>query len=283
LHTIDYYISSDSYHIHQELSHSQIIQSNFTEQVIKLPSLGFFFERPSLPGITADAMVIRDDDFYTNILTHLSTGASILADIVRQRQQQKIKVILCPQHLPKFHPSFDKVLIGILHSDESVRLLLLVKDRNTLWRRTLEQRWVQAIGIDSKRIVWLPSLSPEDYLLMLAIGDIMIDPFPFGGGVTTLEALSVLTPVITFPTSQTVPGLAAGMLLSMSTTVSNALIVASVDEYISRVSYFLHDPHALDRLRHILHMEVPVLYDAQESIRDWEQLLSRIAGTSAGK
>jgi len=52
-------------------------------------------------------------------------------------------------------------------------------------------------------------------LLYLAIGDVMLDPFPFGGGVTTLESLSVCTPVITLPSRQSVPQLAAGMIQTM--------------------------------------------------------------------
>jgi hypothetical protein len=43
----------------------------------------------------------------------------------------------------------------------------------------------------------------------------MLDPFPFGGGVTTLESLSVYTPVITLPSRQSVPQLAAGMIQTM--------------------------------------------------------------------
>jgi predicted O-linked N-acetylglucosamine transferase (SPINDLY family) len=37
------------------------------------------------------------------------------------------------------------------------------------------------------RIIWLGKLTPQEYLVMLSTGDIMIDPYPFGGGVTTLE------------------------------------------------------------------------------------------------
>jgi hypothetical protein len=55
-----------------------------------------------------------------------------------------------------------------------------------------------------------------------------VDPFPFGGGVTTLEALSVCTPVITVPTAQTVPALTAGMILTMMQ--SNQTIQASSED-----------------------------------------------------
>jgi hypothetical protein len=93
-------------------------------------------------------------------------------------------------------------------------------------------------------------------LLYLAIGDVMLDPFPFGGGVTTLESLSVCTPVITLPSRQSVPQLAAGMIQTMlgfngddkdlsggregfngehisSTKIRNVLIVNNVQQYIS--------------------------------------------------
>ena len=60
------------------------------------------------------------------------------------------------------------------------------------------------------RIRWVSSLTPQEYLTLLAVGDVMLDPFPFGGGVTTLESIAVCTPVITLPSAQSVPQLAAG-------------------------------------------------------------------------
>jgi hypothetical protein len=40
-----------------------------------------------------------------------------------------------------------------------------------------------------RRIVWVTPLPYEQYLSMLALGDAMLDPFPFGGGVTVLEVM----------------------------------------------------------------------------------------------
>lgn len=60
------------------------------------------------------------------------------------------------------------------------------------------------------RIIWLDSLTPSEYLTLLSVGDVMLDPFPFGGGVTTLESVAVCTPVVTLPSRQSVPQLAAG-------------------------------------------------------------------------
>jgi hypothetical protein len=63
-----------------------------------------------------------------------------------------------------------------------------------------------------------PSPSPSFIMLTFTItapilpaGRVMLDPFPFGGGVTALEAFAVCTPVVTMPGAQTVPELAAGV------------------------------------------------------------------------
>ena len=40
--------------------------------------------------------------------------------------------------------------------------------------------WVTGRIVD--RIAWLPPLSPDQYALLLAAADLMVDPYPFGGG-----------------------------------------------------------------------------------------------------
>ena len=49
------------------------------------------------------------------------------------------------------------------------------------------------------RVRFLPRLPTESFFSLLAVSDVMLDPTPFCGGNTTLEALAVGTPVVTFP------------------------------------------------------------------------------------
>ena len=96
----------------------------------------------------------------------------------------------------------------------------------------------------SSKVVWLPQLNPQQYLHMLSLGSMMVDPFPFGGGVTSLEGISLCVPVVTAPALQSVPGLTAGIIETINAAITRnpnpnsaadeeslfSLLVAQTDE-----------------------------------------------------
>lgn len=157
-------------------------------------------------------------------------------------------------------------------------------------------------------MAWLPYLSPDAYVTLLAAGDVMVDPYPFGGGVTTLEALAVCTPVVTAPALQSVPALTAGMLRAVAHTVGDGLqhgglaglLVASdeaafVAHTVALLTAAADGPAAaqvegsgrtlLGETRRALcrpgvgggGAPVDVLYNATAAVREWEGLLYRLA------
>jgi hypothetical protein len=248
--SMDYFISADAYHNHlsenptRRLLHnsSQIenygelnTERSFTEQLVRLPSsaLGFSFQKPTLE-IPSDASTVdsppldfvnRPDSLLTSIgalmlNSSLPSSASDAITSLEAMVQMKLingsQFILIPQHLPKFHPMMDSLLSQILSTLPNSYLVITYETKRTIWRRTLEKRWrtsgLMTAEMITNRILWLSHLTPQQYLGLLAIGDVMLDPYPFGGGVTTLEALSVCTPVLTLPFKQTVPSLASGMI-----------------------------------------------------------------------
>jgi len=191
-------------------------QSAFSEQLVLLPDLGFHFSRPkwaqTLLSSRASMLWGRPQEHYASLRDSELVQSSTSLQMLLEQKLLGMRLVLCPQHLPKFHPVFDDVLSRILHDDKRNILVLIVADKNVQWRRTLERRWERSLGSASSQVLWLSGLNPDQYLIMLAAGDVMLDPFPFGGGVTTLEAVSVCTPVVTLPARQSVPALAAGML-----------------------------------------------------------------------
>jgi predicted O-linked N-acetylglucosamine transferase (SPINDLY family) len=119
-------------------------------------------------------------------------------------------------------------------------------------------------------------------IIMLAMGDLMLDPYPFGGGVTILESIAVCTPVITSPSLQTVPGLAAGMLQSMDLAKLDLLIAENQDDYVDKATLLLGAKNQvvdkeLVRLRRKMCEKGHLLFNNTKSIDEWGHFLKNVA------
>jgi predicted O-linked N-acetylglucosamine transferase (SPINDLY family) len=104
----------------------------------------------------------------------------------------------CPQAPFKLHPDFDDVLLGVLDADPDA-VVVLHQGPSRSWRAIVEERLKARSPQAVHRIVWMTNMPRDRYIACLAAFDVMLDPFPFGGGNTTLEAFAVGTPVVTLP------------------------------------------------------------------------------------
>jgi predicted O-linked N-acetylglucosamine transferase (SPINDLY family) len=105
-------------------------------------------------------------------------------------------ILSCPQSLPKFHPNQDPVFAEILRSAPQAKLLLL-ESKHPQWNETLTQRFAKG-GINTdEQIIWLPRLSFHDYLGLLQGSHLLLDTLAYHGSITSQEALTFGTPVIT--------------------------------------------------------------------------------------
>jgi uncharacterized protein (TIGR03032 family) len=162
---IDFFISS-------ELLEVPGADAHYTEQLVRLPSLGTYYLRPRVPP--ADGV-----------------RATLGADAGQT-------VYVCPQTLFKFHPDFDPLLAEILDRDPT-GVLVLLRGRQRHWAEQLRARFAHTLGEARQRIVWLPPLSRDRYLQLLGAADVVLDPIHFGGGNSSYEALAMGSPVITLP------------------------------------------------------------------------------------
>jgi protein O-GlcNAc transferase len=105
------------------------------------------------------------------------------------------RLYVCPQSLFKLHPDFDPALRRILDGDRGGRLVL-IHGKDPHWAELVLDRLGEAAR---RQTIVLPMLSPEDFLSLLAVSDVMLDPMHYSGGHTTLEALALGVPVVTWP------------------------------------------------------------------------------------
>jgi predicted O-linked N-acetylglucosamine transferase (SPINDLY family) len=165
LKTLDYFISNP----HMDPPGSE---DHYAERLVRLPRFTSHYRRPDLPAAHGG----RD-----------SLGLSETAHLY-----------VCPQSPFKLHPGFDEVLAGILRHDPKGEIVLL-DGRHEEWRHALERRFAAVMPDVAGRVRFLPRLPMDAFFNLIAISDVVLDPTPFCGGNSTLEALAVGTPVVTLP------------------------------------------------------------------------------------
>ena len=106
---------------------------------------------------------------------------------------------LCPHTLYKIHLDFETILAEILTQDPAGQLVLITHPDNPYLRDKLLARLEQHFPQLMPRIWFLPKLSHQEYLGLLTLGDVMLDPIYFGGGTTSFEAIGLGVPIVTWP------------------------------------------------------------------------------------
>jgi predicted O-linked N-acetylglucosamine transferase (SPINDLY family) len=162
--SIDYFISS-------RLMEPPDAEQHYTEKLVTLDSLGIYYYRPSPPEpATRQQFGLHPD-------AHL---------------------YVCPQSIYKFHPEFDPLLGEILRRDPRGRVVLIrwaYKYPDDL----LRARFARVMPDVADRIDFIPRLLQPEFVSLLGMSDVLLDPIHFGGGHTSLDALALGTPVVTLP------------------------------------------------------------------------------------
>jgi predicted O-linked N-acetylglucosamine transferase (SPINDLY family) len=105
-------------------------------------------------------------------------------------------VFLCPQSLFKIHPEFDAMIGAILSQCPAAELAIL-DGQHPEWRAALDARWRRTIPHVIDRIRFVPRRDRAGFMSLLASARVILDTPQFSGGLSSLEALSAETPVVT--------------------------------------------------------------------------------------
>jgi protein O-GlcNAc transferase len=145
-------------------------QVDYSERLVKFPSLMTVFERPTPQTLTrADIGLPEDKRIYT-----------------------------CPQTLFKLHPDMDLVFGEILRRDDK-GLLVLITGQEGHWDELIMERYRRTIPDVCDRIMIIRRLNADEYIGLCENADVVLDTFYFGGGNSSLEAFSVGSPIVSWP------------------------------------------------------------------------------------
>lgn len=134
----------------------------------------------------------------------------------------------------------------------------------------------RSLGSSFSQVFFLPSLPPPEYQLLLNMSLLLLDPFPFGGGVTSLEAFAYCKPVVTLPSLQTVPRLTGGMLQSIG---ARDLIATSEQTMVDLVAKVVRNSTWRAVLESAICAAVEKgggLYESPQAVEEWATWLARV-------
>lgn len=236
--TLDCFLSCDA-------MESEDGEAQYSERLVRLPGPTVCYRRPQL-----------DEPRKTRIDFGLPAEA---------------RLYLCPQSLFKIHPDYDEALIAILRRDRG-GILVFVDPRGQgapLLRR------LGAKGPDvADRIRLLPGLGAADFIAITADADVMLDPFHYSGGKTSLEALAFGTPVVTWPGAFMRGRHTLGFYKLMGL---DDCVARDPADYVDRAVRLGTDPALRAQVRRRILERCGVLFDDEASIRAIERFFQETA------
>lgn len=244
--TIDYFLSSEG-------MDSQASCAHYSEKLVVLKHLFFYYERPPL-------------------LSHEITK-NLLG------LPESFHLYLCPQTLFKYHPEFDAMLAGILRQDAN-GLILMVKLGNEAWREKLLARFAQTMPDVHQRIVWLPKMSAFKFQHLFRLGDVSLDPYRFGSGNTSLEAFAMGTPIVTCPDQFMRTRVTAACYQRMG--VMDA-VAETPEDYVEKAVKIAKDRELREHLSRRISDQAEMLFCNKAAVRELENWFESTVQTFAEK
>lgn len=205
-----------------------------------LPSMDYFLSSQELEPA-------HSDDDYTERLIRLDVlptsyaWDSISAEPLARTAlgfSAEARLYSCLQSPFKIHPRFDCVLLGILETDPHAHILLL-GDETTPIVQHLKARFEQCLNGHHKRVRFLGAMPRSSFLNTVASMDVCLDPHPYGGGNTTLEALAIGCPVITTDSPIMAGRVAMAMYRQLGVT---ECIARDLDHYVQLAVEYARSP-----------------------------------------
>lgn len=239
------------YYLGSELAEPEGAAQHYTEELLLSPTLLTYQVPPQLPSPAK----LRSDFGFTS----------------RQR------LYVCAQQLGKFHPDFDRLIAGILRQDGD-GYFVTVCDKYRRVTEIVQSRLADSMPDVADRIVFLPRLEFNDYLQLLNIADVLLDPPHFGGVNSTYDALAVGRPVITLPSGFHRGRYTATCLQKFG---MHQLVAQNADDYVRLAVTWAADRNAQLEFRKHAQQTKDVLFRDDRAVREHERLFDEIIQAAA--
>ncbi len=238
--TIDYFVSSKYFEIEQP-------QGQYSEKIYLMDSLSTYYYPPS--------KILLSDNY-----------------VFKSRKDLNLSdddhIYGCIQSSFKISEEFEKIIDGILKNDPKGKIILsyyqpFCKSQIERMRRLMGEERL-------KRIIFLPGMPIPKYLNYIKCFDVMIDPYPFGGCNTSMEAFDLDIPVVTMPTRFLNGRFTFGMYKKMGFI---DLVADTAQNYITIAVKLGTDTNFKKSMIEKISNNKKMLFQERASVNDWETFL----------
>ena len=219
-------------------------ERNFTEKIVRLPETRLCFTVP-------------DEDVATSPLPALTNGHVTFG---------------CFNTLTKMNDSVVALWSQVLHAvPDSVLLLMSHQINEPLVKERTIARF-QAHGIEAKRLILRGVVPRAEYLKTYNEVDIALDPFPYCGGTTSVEALWMGVPVLTLAGEHFLSRQGVGLLMNAGLP---EWVAIDHQDYVARAVSHAGDLQTLASLREGMRNQVLAspIFDAPRFANHFEAAL----------
>jgi len=243
--TIDYYLSSD-------LMEPYGAEEHYTERLVRLPHLGFYYESFSVPPVQAERETFG--------------------------LRKEAVVFLCSHSLFTYLPQYDEVFPRIAREVDNCQFVFIahsyIDSPVTQKFRLRIKRVFNRFHIDDeKHITFLPQLDPGNYHALNSLSDIFLDSIGWSANNSTFEALACNLPVVTFPGKFMRQRHCAGILSMLGL---HETIVYSLEEYIAIAVRLANDSEWRQIIRSYITSNKDCIYRDNTALRALEKFLENI-------
>ena len=128
------------------------------------------------------------------------------------------------------------------------------------------------------RVLFLPRMQTEVLLEVMKGASVVLDSFPFGGGVTSLQTFAVGTPIVTMPSDMLAGRLTLAMYRSMGMESNSGVVASSIEGYVD-AAIRIASTSVGGRMRREIEARSGVLFEDGDAVKEWEDMLCNVTLT----
>jgi protein O-GlcNAc transferase len=247
-----------------------------------LKSIDYYFSGEALEPVGAKA------HYTENLITLPKLGACVVkpdVEVQSMRQTMHVKTLLCTQSIAKLNPEFDRAIARIaeLLSAKQLKASLSFFDRQPELSARFLARLRSAIAPSHAQflqITLLPSCGYGSFMEHLGDADVVLDSPWFSGGATSIDTLSVATPIVTWEAPFARGRQTAGMLRMLE---CEALVCQDTESFAQTVLRVLDDGAFDADIRRRLRTNAHRLFDVADVNAIFAEHIAKLLGAKTAQ